>query len=169
MMLAAGGGHDEVVTELLEAGLPWNAIDKEGHCAGDHAVLCGHQSTVDLLLDAGAAHASCQPLLSVSPCADAHACSPCAEDSDSRGSALRTVLSMTPPSQYYTYYHWGSSSPMIVCTAEHQNCSNDILSSKQLSRPHISPWSHIVIPHIGVRRAGGAGAGRTGQEAGGRA
>ena len=57
LMLAAAGGHDEVVTELLEAGLPWNAIDKEGYCAGDHAVRGGHQSTVNLLLDAGAAYA----------------------------------------------------------------------------------------------------------------
>jgi protein arginine N-methyltransferase 2 len=55
-MLAAGGGHDPVVELLLEAGTPWNAIDKEGYCAGDHAMLAGHDTTTELLIGAGAAH-----------------------------------------------------------------------------------------------------------------
>ena len=53
-MLAAEGGHTEVAAQLLEAGTPWNALDREGHCAGDLAMRGGHQATIDLLLDAGA-------------------------------------------------------------------------------------------------------------------
>ncbi len=53
LMVAAKGGHDVVVEILLEAGTPWNAIDKEGYCAGDLAILAGHQSTADILLEAG--------------------------------------------------------------------------------------------------------------------
>ena len=53
LMVASKGGHDLVVEILLEAGTPWNAIDKEGYCAGDLATLAGHQSTVDILLEAG--------------------------------------------------------------------------------------------------------------------
>lgn len=53
LMVAAKGGHDSAVEILLEAGTPWNAIDKEGYCAGDLASLAGHESTVDILLEAG--------------------------------------------------------------------------------------------------------------------
>ncbi len=52
-MEAAAGGHDSIVTVLLEAGTPWNAIDKEGSCAGDLAVAAGHDSTAEILLEAG--------------------------------------------------------------------------------------------------------------------
>ena len=53
LMLAAAQGHTEVAARLLEAGAPWNALDREGHCAGDLAMQAGHQETVGLLLDAG--------------------------------------------------------------------------------------------------------------------
>ena len=52
-MQAAAHGHDSVVRLLLEAGVPWNAIDKEGNCAGDLAVAAAHESTADVLLEAG--------------------------------------------------------------------------------------------------------------------
>ena len=55
MMEAAAGGHDSTVMVLLEAGTPWNAIDKEGNCAGDLAVAAGHDSTAEILLEAGKA------------------------------------------------------------------------------------------------------------------
>ena len=52
LMLAAGGGHGECVHELLVAGAPWNAIDRRGRCAGNHALDAGHQRIVDALVDA---------------------------------------------------------------------------------------------------------------------
>ena len=52
LMHAAGGGHGEVVSALLEAGAPWNAIDRRGRCAGNHALDAGHQTVVDALVDA---------------------------------------------------------------------------------------------------------------------
>ena len=52
-MEASTGGHDSIVTLLLEAGTPWNAIDKQGNCAGDLAVAAGHESTAEILLEAG--------------------------------------------------------------------------------------------------------------------
>ena len=53
LMLAAGAGHGEVVEALLEAGAPWNAIDRAGRCAGNYALDAGHQIIVDALVDAG--------------------------------------------------------------------------------------------------------------------
>ena len=52
-MAAAGGGHTELVKELLAKGAPWNAIDKQGRCAGEYAMEAGQQEAVDILLDAG--------------------------------------------------------------------------------------------------------------------
>ena len=52
LMLAAGAGHGEVVSALLIAGAPWNAIDRRGRCAGNHALDAGHQHIVDALVDA---------------------------------------------------------------------------------------------------------------------
>ena len=69
LMEAAAGGHDSIVTMLLEAGTPWNAIDKEGSCAGDLAVAAGHDSTAEMLLEAGGTHfLKRRLLLSSSPC-----------------------------------------------------------------------------------------------------
>ena len=53
LMLAAGNGHAEVVSELLINGAPYNAVDKEGKCAGNYALEAGHSRIVDALVDAG--------------------------------------------------------------------------------------------------------------------
>jgi len=60
LMEAAVKGHDRTVTVLLAAGTPWNAIDKEGSCAGDLAVAAEHESTAEILLDAGKVSSSDQ-------------------------------------------------------------------------------------------------------------
>ena len=52
-MEAGAGEHSEVTAALLEAGTPWNATDKQGSCASDLAVAGGHESTAELLLEAG--------------------------------------------------------------------------------------------------------------------
>jgi protein arginine N-methyltransferase 2 len=52
-MAAAGGGHGDTVRLLLEYGAPWNALDRRGKCAGEHALAAGHQPLVDLLVQAG--------------------------------------------------------------------------------------------------------------------
>ena len=52
LMLAAAGGHDNVVQALLAAGAPWNAIDRYGACAGNYALDAKKQNMVDLLVDA---------------------------------------------------------------------------------------------------------------------
>lgn len=52
LMLAAGGGHGAVVEKLLASGAPWNAIDRRGRCAGNHALDAGHQPIVDQLVEA---------------------------------------------------------------------------------------------------------------------
>ena len=53
LMLAAEGGQLRIVEELLLAGAPWNAVDREGRSAGDFALLKGHQEVVDRLVNAG--------------------------------------------------------------------------------------------------------------------
>lgn len=74
-MEASSAGHDSIVTLLLEAGTPWNAIDKDGNCAGDLAVAAGHDSTAESLLEAGrqSVHHDSQHW-SQSPVADALIC-----------------------------------------------------------------------------------------------
>lgn len=63
LMLAAGAGHQQIVSLLLEAGAPWNALDRSGRCAGNHALEAGHQEIVDLLVE----HATrCELLLGAS-------------------------------------------------------------------------------------------------------
>jgi protein arginine N-methyltransferase 2 len=52
LMIAADGGHAAVVQQLLEAGAPWNALDRRGYCAGNYALEANHQPLVDLLVDA---------------------------------------------------------------------------------------------------------------------
>ena len=52
-MAAAHAGHTEVLRLLLEAGAPWNAVDKQGKCAGEYAIESGQQEAADLLLSAG--------------------------------------------------------------------------------------------------------------------
>lgn len=38
LMHAAQGGHLEIVRALLAAGAPWNALDRQGKCAGEYAM-----------------------------------------------------------------------------------------------------------------------------------
>ena len=52
LMRAAGAGQGEIVSMLLGAGAPWNALDRQGCCAGNHALEAGHQLIVDALVDA---------------------------------------------------------------------------------------------------------------------
>lgn len=52
-MRAAENGKDEIVGLLLEAGVPWNAVDRRGRCAGDFALSAGHEAATMLLVDAG--------------------------------------------------------------------------------------------------------------------
>ena len=52
LMLAAGGGHLAIVELLLAAGAPWNAVDRRGRCAGNHALDNSQQHVVDFLVDA---------------------------------------------------------------------------------------------------------------------
>lgn len=53
LMRAAGGGRVDVVRQLLEGGAPWNALDRRGRCAGDHAMAAQSQPCVDALVEAG--------------------------------------------------------------------------------------------------------------------
>ena len=63
LMQAAAHGHNSIVGLLLDAGIPWNAIDKQGNCAGDLAVAAEHESTAEMLLEAGTAHCTAGPSL----------------------------------------------------------------------------------------------------------
>ena len=53
LMRAAKHGCLSNVKKLLTAGAPWNAVDRQGLCAGDHAIAGGHEDTAAALLDAG--------------------------------------------------------------------------------------------------------------------
>ena len=53
LMLAAARGDTETVAVLLETGAPWNATDRAGMCAGDHAALHGHEETFETIVEAG--------------------------------------------------------------------------------------------------------------------
>ena len=55
MMQAAAAGQLESVKLLLMEGAPWNATDRSGKCAGDHAVLAAEpsQPVIDSLVAAG--------------------------------------------------------------------------------------------------------------------
>lgn len=53
LMQAAKHGCLSHVKQLLAAGAPWNAVDRQGLCAGDHAIARGHEDTATALLDAG--------------------------------------------------------------------------------------------------------------------
>ncbi|GAQ80409.1 ankyrin repeat family protein [Klebsormidium nitens] len=52
LILAAKQGHASIVKLLLEAGAPWNALDRRGNCAGDYAMNEGHQEAYEVLLNA---------------------------------------------------------------------------------------------------------------------
>ena len=53
LMLAAHHGHVGLVKNLLSLGAPWNALDRQGKCAGNYAVEAGHQECIDVLVEAG--------------------------------------------------------------------------------------------------------------------
>ncbi|KAL3817400.1 hypothetical protein ACHAXA_011029 [Cyclostephanos tholiformis] len=53
LMVASRAGHIEICRALLNAGAPWNALDRMGMCAGDHAVAGEWWDVVDLLVDVG--------------------------------------------------------------------------------------------------------------------
>ena len=55
LMIAGKLGLPDAVSALLAAGAPWNAIDRNGRCAGDYALAAGHQVIVDALVTAGVA------------------------------------------------------------------------------------------------------------------
>lgn len=52
LMAAAAAGRLDVCRTLIERGAPWNAVDRSGKCAGNHASDAGHQDVVDFLVDA---------------------------------------------------------------------------------------------------------------------
>lgn len=54
LMSAAAAGHTEAARALLEAGAPWNAIDKSSRCAGDLTSDGGHREAAEAILEAGA-------------------------------------------------------------------------------------------------------------------
>ena len=53
LMVAAQRGDIAVLSELLQAGAPWNALDRRGRCAGEYADAAGQQDTFDQLVQAG--------------------------------------------------------------------------------------------------------------------
>ncbi|KAK3011706.1 hypothetical protein RJ639_011656 [Escallonia herrerae] len=53
LMHAAEHGQSAVVSSLLAAGAPWNALSPSKLSAGDFAMDAGHQDAFDLLLNAG--------------------------------------------------------------------------------------------------------------------
>lgn len=53
LMVASKYGFIEICKLLLEEGAPWNALDRQGKCAGDYAVENEHWDIVNLLVDAG--------------------------------------------------------------------------------------------------------------------
>ena len=53
LMEAAKHGHTTICEVLLENGAPWNAIDRNGKCAGNYATEYGYWDIVNLLVDAG--------------------------------------------------------------------------------------------------------------------
>ena len=53
LMRSALHGHIAAVDALLELGAPWNAVDRNGRCAGTHALNAGHQDIVNRIVEAG--------------------------------------------------------------------------------------------------------------------
>lgn len=53
LMAAAEAGHLDLCEMLLVEGAPWNAVDRQGKCAGNHATDRQHWEVVNLLVDAG--------------------------------------------------------------------------------------------------------------------
>jgi len=53
LMAAAGSGNSALCQYLLEAGAPWNAVDRQGQCAGNYATDNQHWAAVNLLVEWG--------------------------------------------------------------------------------------------------------------------
>ena len=53
LMVASAVGNLPLVQMLLEAGAPWNAVDRRGQCAGNYATDSQHWDTVNLLVEWG--------------------------------------------------------------------------------------------------------------------
>jgi protein arginine N-methyltransferase 2 len=53
LMAAAATGNGALCQHLLEAGAPWNAVDRQGQCAGNYATDNQHWGVVNLLVDWG--------------------------------------------------------------------------------------------------------------------
>lgn len=53
LMIASRHGHLDVCEALLEAGAPWNAVDRYGKCAGNYATDNSHWEVVNFLVQAG--------------------------------------------------------------------------------------------------------------------
>ena len=53
LMRAATHGKLEACLLLLELGAPWNAVDRQGRCAGTVALNAGHQDVVNCMVEAG--------------------------------------------------------------------------------------------------------------------
>lgn len=53
LMIASQHGHVDICQVLLDAGAPWNAVDRNGKCAGDYATDMQHWDVVNLLVDMG--------------------------------------------------------------------------------------------------------------------
>jgi type IV protein arginine methyltransferase len=51
LMAAASVGNVQLVRHLLQAGAPWNAMDRNGQCAGNFATQHEHWSVVNVLVD----------------------------------------------------------------------------------------------------------------------
>ena len=53
LMAAAKSGSLELCRELLDKGAPWNAVDRQGQCAGNYATDAEHWAVVNLLVEWG--------------------------------------------------------------------------------------------------------------------
>lgn len=53
LMAAAAVGNGGLCQSLLEMGAPWNALDRNGRCAGNYATDAQHWAVVNLLVDWG--------------------------------------------------------------------------------------------------------------------
>ena len=53
LMIAAQYGHLDICTVLIEAGAPWNAVDRYGKCAGDYATNNEMWHVVNYLVEVG--------------------------------------------------------------------------------------------------------------------
>jgi protein arginine N-methyltransferase 2 len=53
LMAASKGGHLPIAQFLLDQGAPWNAIDRQGQCAGNYATLAEQWEVVNLLVEWG--------------------------------------------------------------------------------------------------------------------